>query len=335
MKKGTKRPPKQQKTDTATTTRRNKRQTTAATAAAAAVRNTRSELKKVEDQQHSELCDYAAVAQVIEFDSLGRVARHPKFKASDAYHLIDGLVKVKLPPDVFETLQQVHEHIYSQFGYFKMVPWAGVGQDLRRLRAFGFFSQSSRDRIDQLGIKLHDFDKVAEAAKEDENANKTASMVLKGNMKEKAKMAAIEVIELLRKALPAQKDVLSLDELVAMQPNLHNGAAYLKAHLDYPRHEGFGKIISTVAIEQSATIVLLGAFDRQKGEHSAWRFRLNEGECYALSGSARTMCLHGVIVEDDIHGNPGNDRHSLNLRFGLHSVEDVRAETWWENIKVL
>ena len=58
------------------------------------------------------------------------------------------------------------------------------------------------------GIRLHDSKKVAEEAEEDEMANKTASIVLKGSMQEKAEKAASKVIELLRNALPSQKDVL-------------------------------------------------------------------------------------------------------------------------------
>ena len=41
--------------------------------------------------------------------------------------------------------------------------------------------------------------------------------------------------------------MVSLERLVAAQPNLHNGARHLPPHLDFPLHDGFGVVIVTVA----------------------------------------------------------------------------------------
>ena len=222
-----------------------------------------------EEEQLEELLCYMRRAEELKFDEEGRV--------KTKHLLLEGLVKFRLQQYELEQLRDVNRTIITEIQKNgTMAPWVGVGGDSLRLRAFGFLNQRSRDRIDQLGIRLHDSEMVGEEAKVDEMANKTASMVLEGAMQEKAGVAASKVIELLRKALPSEKDVISLNELVAFQPNLHNGAAFLKAHLDYPRHEGFGKVIATVAIEQSATVILLGPPIKGKGgEHQAWRFTVS------------------------------------------------------------
>lgn len=63
----------------------------------------------------------------------------------------------------------------------------------------------------------------------------------------------IEVID-----IPARRyqAVVSRDNLVAAQPNLHNGSLYLRPHLDEPLHDGFGIVIITVAIHGNADILL-------------------------------------------------------------------------------
>jgi hypothetical protein len=137
-------------------------------------------------------------------------------------------------------------------------------------------------------------------------------------------------------------NVLRSKELIAHQTNLHNGAKHLAAHLDAPLHEGFGKVIVTVAIRGSATILLIGKGDDDDDEEeedcvededeksdqqlrAAWKFQLNGGEAYVLSGSARNICLHAVLANDGGNGS-GDDRESLNLRFGIHSTEKAEKD---------
>jgi len=132
-------------------------------------------------------------------------------------------------------------------------------------------------------------------------------------------------------------NVLCSKELIAYQTNLHNGAKHLAAHLDAPLHEGFGKVIVTVAIRGSATILLIGKAsddndDEKEGDfiessdlnlQPAWKFHLKEGEAYVLSGNVRNVCLHAVLANDD---GSGGDRESLNLRFGIHSIEEAEYD---------
>jgi len=131
--------------------------------------------------------------------------------------------------------------------------------------------------------------------------------------------------------------VLSSKELIAYQTNLHNGAKHLGAHLDAPLHEGFGKVIVTVAIRGSATILLIGkgddgddGDDDDESEQPAWKFRVEEGEAYVLSGNARNICLHAVLANDNVDRSTddggGGDRESLNLRFGIHTIEEAENE---------
>jgi hypothetical protein len=110
------------------------------------------------------------------------------------------------------------------------------------------------------------------------------------------------------------------EQLVAIQPNCHNGQGYLPLHLDDPGYEGFGVVIVTIAIEGAAAIVLesgagagASAGPAPQQPRPSWSFHLREGSGYAISGFARNRCVHGVLAEEG-----SSHRRSLNFRFGLH-----------------
>ncbi|KAJ1455392.1 hypothetical protein M885DRAFT_520326 [Pelagophyceae sp. CCMP2097] len=107
------------------------------------------------------------------------------------------------------------------------------------------------------------------------------------------------------------------DDLVALQPNVHAGAAHLPSHFDWPLHDGFGVVIVTISMQRSATVVLN---DDQAKE---WSFNLDAGEAYALTGKARNVCSHGVLCDPKVV-----DRESLNLRFGLHTQPRAEREIY-------
>lgn len=279
-----------------------------------------------------DLCEIAASAQVIEFDSNGRVVR-PSFLPSNSYDAINGLAKMPLPPEVLSSMSEIHNHVKEEVTKANMVPWAGLGEDTTRLRAFGFLGVNSLNRLDDSGVRLYAAEKVGVDAKKDEAANRSAITVLKGEWNARGFQAANGLIDALRPSGGCiQFDMLRAEELVAYQPNLHNGARHLAAHLDWPRHEGFGKVIVTVAIKGGATILLIGGTSNQdessggEAAQPAWRFHLNEGECYVLSGCARSRCLHAVLA-DDGEESVGGQRESLNLRFGLHTAEEAMEVT--------
>jgi hypothetical protein len=91
--------------------------------------------------------------------------------------------------------------------------------------------------------------------------------------------------------------------------------------VDWPRHDGFGVIIITVAVRGAGTVVL----EDRAGD--LVRFELPEGHAYCLAGAARHAWLHGVVGSDP-------ERESLDLRFGLHSYARARANVYegWTDV---
>ena len=119
--------------------------------------------------------------------------------------------------------------------------------------------------------------------------------------------------------------------------------------MDAPLHEGFGKVIVTIAMcgsgnsvnnssnntnrNTNTTILLIGKASSEEEEQPVWKFHLNDGEGYILSNNARNICLHAVLVEDDSNNDSSSSnssyycmRESLNLRFGLHTKKEAENE---------
>mmetsp|Transcript_18459 Transcript_18459/g.27890 ORF Transcript_18459/g.27890 Transcript_18459/m.27890 type:complete len:350 (-) Transcript_18459:345-1394(-) len=117
------------------------------------------------------------------------------------------------------------------------------------------------------------------------------------------------------------KKYVTMDNLVAIQPNHHNGALFLPAHLDFPRMDGFGVVIATICIRKSngSRVILIDDGDEGQ-EEKFWSLDLEDGDCYFLSGESRNKCLHGILSEKNGY------RETLNLRYGLHSIEMAREE---------
>lgn len=140
----------------------------------------------------------------------------------------------------------------------------------------------------------------------------------------------------------AYKKYVTMEHLVAAQPNLHNGASYLPAHLDFPRQDGFGVVIVTFGVRGMGTIVLIDDGDEDdeneyvedegEGEEGSksYSFRLEENEAYILCGDARNKCVHGVLCRshrtDQDYVDDECCRETLNLRYGLHSPEFAKEE---------
>jgi hypothetical protein len=121
--------------------------------------------------------------------------------------------------------------------------------------------------------------------------------------------------------LPYEKESVSLENLVALQLNVHNKDDFMPLHVDDPRYDGFGIVLVTVALWGSAEIVLVDDGDQENTVHNievqngegrvgfsnlppgkpsvgskSWVFALNPGQLYVLSGHSRTKCAHGVVV---------------------------------------
>jgi len=346
-------------------TKRKRRDLSTASDADAVHRRAAAE-KKEDESNLRDLKWFARNATVVEFDSrTGRPVRNGSFFRDDAAEEedmdpIEGLVKLShhhIPSELLDDLTAIHDHIVATVTKARMVSWSGVGGEWDgRLRAFGFPTRRALQALDGSPVRLRAFEKAGADADEDERANRAALCILDETLPRKDGAVPFRAAQKICNALrPAGLDppgILAASQLVAYQPNLHNGAAFLKPHLDQPLHEGFGKIIVTVAIRGGgATIVLLdrdeSAVDDATGERyqRSWRFHLCEGEAYVLSGSARNLCLHGVLADDDDGDDDDDDgdssqgaaagtttttkkctRESLNVRFGLHSLEEAQAD---------
>ena len=109
---------------------------------------------------------------------------------------------------------------------------------------------------------------------------------------------------------------VSLENLVALQPNLHNETQHLPLHYDTPRHEGFGVVIVTVGMAGFADIIIVD--DGDAGQSSKYyRFPVKAGDLYILSGNARNKCLHGVLSQ--------NCKYRESLNFALGSFKQFAA----------
>ena len=66
---------------------------------------------------------------------------------------------------------------------------------------------------------------------------------------------------------------VTLENLVAMQPNLHHETEHLPLHYDTPRNDGFGVVIVTVCMNGQGDIVIVD--DGDKGETISKKFKFN------------------------------------------------------------
>lgn len=152
---------------------------------------------------------------------------------------------------------------------------------------------------------------------------------------------------------PYEKASVSLQNLVAIQLNVHNKDDFLPLHLDNARFDGFGVVIVTLALYGSADVVIVDDGDIEQGQaeqgSKSWAFVLHPGQLYVLSGHARNKCSHGVVVLTDQASNSSGDtapltaqvdmvppplrrriaklgRVSLSFRFGLHTAEQAAED---------
>lgn len=274
-----------------------------------------------ERQDLKDLLEIAYYATPIEFDETGRPLPN-----EEKLLQVEGLIRTTtLPDSLRENLKDIHGFIRSSVS--KLMPWAGVGTDERRVRGLGLLGPDAYKRLMQSDVQLRAQEKTGWEAERDEDANHEAICVLEGEKLQQARSSADQLLECIQPNA-SQKEYLHTDQLIAYQPNLQQGASHLVAHLDYPLHDGFGKVIVTVAMRGNATIILIGPVHPLSGIQPAWKFTLSEGQAYVLSGKARNQCLHAVIAE-----HHGPERESLNLRFGLHSSQEAYDEVvrFWPN----
>ena len=231
-----------------------------------------------------------------------------------------------LPSPDAEAFCELHELIKART---QLTGWAGAADLSGRLRGYGYFEgKDLSEKHFCTSMSMKEYDGAAAAA--DRAANRRASILLRADELPAGFDGALgRLCECLRSALLREAsegdaaaaaagglhryaEELTASRLVAAQPNLHAGRRYLRPHLDEPLHDGFGVVIVTVGVRGSGRILLSAwPWDAERREER-W-FALARGQCYALSGVARNECLHGVMADEG-----GEERESLNLRFGLH-----------------
>jgi hypothetical protein len=235
-----------------------------------------------------------------------------------------GIFKCFLGSSDFKALQQLYT--VSKATINKMVPWGNGSSDARR-RGYAFLPNGSFARLGKAGIRIscegayddsEESVNLAEAVHR-KTIRQACGVILQKQVTQEMTSALAQLAMLANDCVQAEyKGFCTLDELVALQPNLHREALFLPLHLDAPRHDGFGMIIVTIAMTGSAEIVLVDDGDDDE-EPMSWSFPLCQGEFYMLSGNARNKCMHGVIAGEQM-------RESFNLRFGLHTEEMAHDE---------
>lgn len=238
---------------------------------------------------------------------------------------LDGLLKLeRIPSAIFEDLVQTHKTIIHRTA---LTAWSGGSEEKQnRKKAYGFIDTLAQDKLTE--IEFHNPYLPKQEWKTDKESNESASVVLNKTSRDMAQAAVAGVLATIPFASLISNGYRDLhrfgkiDELICLQPNLQGDTICLNEHMDWPLHDGFGKIILTIAIAESA-MILLTKLQHVQGVQPSWKFRLEEGEGYILAGKTRSNFYHGVIA--DTLG-----RQSLNLRFGLHSLaEGLPIYTRW------
>ena len=264
-----------------------------------------------------------------------------------------GCGKAVLNAQHWDALRDLSHTIIDTLGAGNLVSWGeGVDIDVKTrgyaTLAGGLTEWSSVQHILDAGILLHH-----EGADSDPDARKkhldTAEKSFTALTPNATQLTAIHaVIDAAQSILlsdksikPYERDSLALPHLVALQPNVHNGDPLLPLHMDQPRHDGFGVVIVTVAIQGRGDVVIVN--DGEEGDDGppqSWAFPLHPGEMYVLAGPARNLCRHGVIEDTKSSkkrhpsaADADKDRISLNLRFGIHTAEQAHADIgrWWKD----
>jgi hypothetical protein len=293
-----------------------------------------SKVEAAEKQSREEMEKLMLGAKLLCFSSNGSVAdpRNVKFFPR-------GLCKLKLGEETFKSIRSLHRMIVDLLSEDeKLTPWAGVSEGDKRKRGYAFLPQSygkfGKTVLTKAGVCFRAAEKRGVQAKKDEVANwKSCVHLREKDMIQEYREALQAVVDMVSSALSDEySSCLSLDKLHALQPNIHNGLDHLPAHTDSPLNDGFGVVIVTICVHQSADILLLS----NESPKSNWLFEAQEGEMYVLSGDSRNVFDHGVVCPLEKRKNRLSQieeispkkrkrkqagpvgRESLNLSFWVH-----------------
>jgi len=240
---------------------------------------------------------------------------------------VRGLARIDLDVDDMRVLNELHTTILKRLDDGRLAGWGGVGDHSGRQRGYGYLPglRLAESHYKEGSITMREY--TGAEAEADACANRNACVMLdETDLPDGLNDALANVTRTLGAALPPEyASILQPAHLVAAQPNLHRGRAYLRPHLDEPLHDGFGIVIVTVAVRGDASILLTSRpWDAACREE--YFFGLRQGQAYALASDARNICLHGVLADTP-------ERESLNLRFGLHAASKEGPFSAWEEVE--
>ena len=222
-----------------------------------------------------------------------------------------GCGKRQLAADHVEALRTLYQMIVDKLGRLNMVSW-GEGLEIdKKTRGYAMLEDSQKwsnvHQLVQAGILLHhedgenDPDPVVrqEAQLKHENTKTKAFTSIHLSPEQLTAInAVVSFAQDIVSGWPSdeikdyERTCITLSDLVAIQPNVHNNDPLLPLHLDQPRHDGFGIVIVTVGIQGSGDIVLDDQGDEDISPQRSWTFPLQSGEMYVLCGPSRNLCRY-------------------------------------------
>ena len=298
-----------------------------------------------ERQSREEMENRLTAAKSIHFDELGRAVPGRQHSGHQTKKRLvppfpTGLCRLQLSRPHFKAIQKLHRLITTRLGFGHKIselltPWAGVAESDRRRRGYAFlpacYGRYGKDVLTKAGVHFHAAEKSGYQAKKDEVANWKSCVRLNEAEVTPHHLEALQaIIKSVQAAVPDKyKACVSLENLQALQPNLHNGCDHLPTHMDTPLHDGFGVVIVTVCVRQSARILLVpsaatgdtghttigknqvdissdtsGSTSSGGGggggtplisNYNPYVFEADEGQMYVLSAAARNSFDHGVL----------------------------------------
>lgn len=241
----------------------------------------------------------------VQFDEVGRA------------HCPLGLARWRVDDETLRHLRGMHDAVKRSAP--KPMSWAGGSDNAdTRWRCFGLPPGARRRLKDN--VAFHSF----ETPLCDQDAEIRASWASCSDLEpndDEARALGTVALDAAKCLDERHASECTVGNLVAIQPNVHGGSEFLPRHLDWPRNDGFGVVIVTVAIAEPATVVLTA-------DDGDFYFDLPQGYAYCLASDARNLYTHGLFCFG--HGH----RESLNLRFGLHSHDHAKRDiyTHWAEL---
>ena len=186
-----------------------------------------------EKQSREEMEKLMFVSKILTFSSTGVVIDPGNMKDFPR-----GLCRLRIAPDTFRCIQSLHRHIVDLLAEeARLTPWAGVAESDKRKRGYAFLPPSygkfGKSPLTSAGVNFHAAEKRGGQAKKDEAANWHSCVHLREkDMTIEYRDALQAVVDIVRSAVADKyKSCLSLNNLHALQPNIHNGLDHLPGTL--------------------------------------------------------------------------------------------------------